>query len=143
LAEKRSNKNHLRKSARELLVKAVYQWIITDGNSDDLLYQYKQDPDYKKVDKKYFDDLFTSIIKDQEYLNNLINKNSSRDVRNIDMVGKAILFIGIEELKIKKDVPLRVVINEAIELAKKYGAEESYKFINAVLDKVNLREEKS
>ena len=59
MAEKRSNKNHLRKSARELLVKAVYQWIITDGNSDDLLYQYKQDPDYKKVDKKYFDDFFT------------------------------------------------------------------------------------
>ena len=139
LVQKSSNKTHSRSAARDLLVKAIYQWLIVDCSFDFLIDQFKNNPEYKDIDQEYFDDLLTSIIKDQDDLNSLISENASRDIRNIDFVGKAILFIGLEELKTKNDIPTKVIINEAIELAKKYGVEDSYKFINAVLDKVDLR----
>ncbi|MBI79914.1 MAG: transcription antitermination factor NusB [Pseudomonadota bacterium] len=139
LVQKGSRKTQSRSAARELLVKAIYQWLIANCTFDFLLDQFKADPEYKVVDQEYFDDLLDSIIKDQDNLNSLISENASRDIRNIDLVGKAILFIGLEELKIKNDIPTKVIINEAIELAKKYGVEDSYKFINAVLDKADLR----
>ena len=139
LVQKGSRKTQSRSAARELLVKAIYQWLIANCTFDFLLDQFKADPEYKVVDQEYFDDLLDSIMKDQDNLNSLISENASRDIRNIDLVGKAILFIGLEELKIKNDIPTKVIINEAIELAKKYGVEDSYKFINAVLDKADLR----
>jgi len=139
LVQKGSRKTQSRSAARELLVKAIYQWLIANCTFDFLLDQFKADPEYKAVDQEYFDDLLDSIMKDQDNLNSLISENASRDIRNIDLVGKAILFIGLEELKIKNDIPTKVIINEAIELAKKYGVEDSYKFINAVLDKADLR----
>ena len=109
LVQKGSRKTQSRSAARELLVKAIYQWLIANCTFDFLLDQFKADPEYKVVDQEYFDDLLDSIMKDQDNLNSLISENASRDIRNIDLVGKAILFIGLEELKIKNDIPLSLI----------------------------------
>ena len=75
------------------------------------------------------------VLDDVVALDELIERYATRGVDQLDAVGRAILLLGLAELKHRDDVPAKVVINEAVELAKRYGAAESFKFVNAVLDK--------
>ena len=75
------------------------------------------------------------IVDDAPALDALIARHAARGLDQLDAVGRAILLLGLAELKFRDDVPSKVVINEAVELAKRYGAAESFKFVNAVLDK--------
>jgi N utilization substance protein B len=75
------------------------------------------------------------VVADVAALDALIAKHAARSLEQLDAVGRAVLLLGLAELKYRDDVPQRVVINEAIELAKRYGATDSFKFVNAVLDK--------
>ena len=68
-------------------------------------------------------------------LDEFIARQAARGLENLDAVGRAILLLALAELKFRGDVPTKVVINEAVELAKRYGAAESYKFVNALLDR--------
>jgi transcription antitermination protein NusB len=74
-------------------------------------------------------------IENAPALDVIIAKYATRGIEQLDAVGRAILLLGLAELKFREDVPSKVVINEAVELAKRYGAAESFKFVNAVLDK--------
>ena len=77
------------------------------------------------------------MLDDVVALDELIERHAARGVGNLDAVGRAILLLGLAELKYRDDVPTKVVINEGVELAKRYGASESFKFVNAVLDKTS------
>jgi N utilization substance protein B len=123
--------------ARESLVKALYQWQIGGHNVAEISAQFAADDDFARCDRDFFGQLLPVIVHDAAALDVLIARQATRGLDHLDAVGRAILLLGLAELKFRDDVPSKVVINEAVELAKRYGATDSYKFVNAVLDKMS------
>ena len=121
--------------ARELLVKALYQWQLAGHSVAELSAQFAADEDFARCDRDFFGELLAVTIDDAPALDALIARHAARGIEQLDAVGRAILLLGLAELKFRDDVPSKVVINEAVELAKRYGAADSFKFVNAVLDK--------
>jgi transcription antitermination protein NusB len=121
--------------ARELLVKALYQWQIAGHAVAEISAQFAAHDDFARCDADFFGELLAVIVDDVAALDALIARQATRGLEQLDAVGRAILLLGLAELKFRHDVPSKVVINEAVELAKRYGATDSFKFVNAVLDK--------
>ena len=123
--------------ARELLVKALYQWQIAGHNVAEISAQFAAHDDFARCDRDFFAQLLARVVDDAAALDTLIARQAARGLDQLDAVGRAILLLGLAELKFRDDVPGKVVINEAVELAKRYGAADSYKFVNAMLDKTS------
>ena len=121
--------------ARELLVKALYQWQIAGHSVAEISAQFAAYEDFERSDRDFFGQLLAVTIEDAPALDVVIARQATRGIEQLDAVARAILLLGLAELKFRDDVPSKVVINEAVELAKRYGPAESYKFVNAVLDK--------
>jgi transcription antitermination protein NusB len=121
--------------ARELLVKALYQWQIAGHAPAEIIAQFGDEPDYERCDRAFFAELLPKVVADVAVLDALIARLATRGLEQLDAVGRAILLLGLAELKFRDDVPTKVIINEGVELAKSYGAVDSFKFVNAVLDK--------
>ena len=132
--ERGASARHL---ARELLVKALYQWQIAGHNVAELSAQFAAHDDFARCDRDFFGQLLAVVIDDVPALDAIIARQAARGLDQLDAVGRAILLLGLAELKFRDDVPSKVVINEAVELAKRYGATDSYKFVNALLDKTS------
>ena len=124
-----------RSRSRELALQALYQAQIAGHDKQELLRQFHERPDYAKVDQAYFDDVLSGICDGREGLERKIATFADRPLEQLDPVEKAILLIGHYELESRVDVPFRAVINEAVNLAKRFGAEDGHKYINAVLDR--------
>jgi transcription antitermination protein NusB len=124
-----------RQLSRELLVKALYQWQLAGHGVREITSQFEELADWAKCDRDYFAQLLAHVVADAPALDALIAKQATRSLEQLDAVGRAILLLGLAELKYRDDVPQKVVINEGVELAKRYGATDSFKFVNAVLDK--------
>ena len=124
-----------RQRARELLIKALYQWQLAGHGVAELTAQFGATPDFERCDSDYFGQLLPVVVDNVEALDKMIARHAVRAIEQLDAVGRAILLLGLAELKYREDVPTKVVINEAVELAKRYGAAESFRFVNAVLDK--------
>ncbi len=124
-----------RRRARQLIMQALYQWIISRMDPIDITLQFHED-NPGKIDWQYFDKIFPDIPKRSEFLNSTLVPHLDRDIGSLDPVETALLYLGAYELASRIDVPYRVVINECVELAKSYGATDSHKYINAVLDKL-------
>ena len=124
-----------RQRARELLIKALYQQQLTGHSVEELERQFAARPEFERCDRDYFTALLDAAVSDSAALDALIAGAAVRSLEQLDVVGRAILRLGLAELKFRPDVPTKVVINEAVELAKRYGAAESFRFVNAVLDK--------
>ena len=124
-----------RHRARALLVKALYQWQLAGHGYDELVAQYSALAEFSRIDQDYFRELLQIVLDQVEALDRVIAAYAVRGLDQLDAVGRAILLIALAELKQRPDVPTKVAINEAVELAKRYGATASFKFVNAVLDK--------
>ena len=124
-----------RSRARELAVQALYQQQITDHSSAELLAQFHERPDYAGVDQAYFDSVLGGVCDQRSELQELIAGIADRPIAQLDPVEMAILLLGFHELAEKPDVPFRVIINESVNLAKRFGAVDGHKYINAVLDR--------
>ena len=120
---------------RELLVKALYQWQLAGHSVAEISAQFAADEDFRRCDRDFFGHLLAVTIENSPALDAIIARQAARGIEQLDAVGRAILLLGLAELKFREDVPSKVVINEGVELAKRYGAADSYKFVNAVLDK--------
>jgi N utilization substance protein B len=131
----RDRATRARHLARELLVKALYQWQIAGHGVQELRSQFSANEDFERCDSDYFGELLKTIVGEAPALDALIVRYAARPIEQLDAVGRAVLWLGLAELKHREDVPTRVVINEAIELTKRYGTTDSHKFVNAVLDK--------
>lgn len=125
----------LRRKARELALQAVYSWQMTANKVEQIELSIATSNNMDKVDMGYFQELLRAVVKDTDELDIAIKPYLGRLPEELDLVEKAILRIATYELTARIDVPYKVVINEAIELAKSFGAEESHKFVNGVLDK--------
>ena len=124
-----------RRKARELALQAVYSWQMTGNPVHQIELAIATSNDMHKVDMSYFQELLRSVAKRADELDTKIKPYLGRLPEELDVVEKAVLRIATYELVERIDVPYKVVINEAIELAKSFGAEESHKFVNGVLDK--------
>jgi len=118
-----------------LLVKALYQWQLAGHSVAEISAQFAAHEDFERSDRDYFGELLAVTIENAPALDAVIAKQATRGLDQLDAVGRAILLLGLAELKFREDVPVKVVINEGVELAKRYGATDSFKFVNAVLDK--------
>ncbi|ENY73039.1 transcription antitermination factor NusB [Aeromonas diversa] len=125
-----------RRKARHFATQAIYQWQMTKDNVGDIEEQFKVEQDTKGVDLAYFRDLLFGVSLYCNDLDKVFSPFLSRPLEEVDLVDKAILRLATYELTRRDDVPPRVAINEAIELAKAFAAEDSHKFVNGVLDKV-------
>ena len=123
-----------RTRARELLVQALYQMQLAGHSSSELLEQFHLQAAYQRVDQEFFDEALPLICKSQSALESTIDELIDRPLDQLDPVERAVLLIGIFELQSRIDVPYRVVINEGVNLAKRFGALDGHKYINACLD---------
>jgi len=124
-----------RERARGLLIKALYQWQLAGHSLEELERQYAGLAEYSRIDQAYFRDLLGRVIGDVGNLDAEIAARADRGLDRLDAVGRAILLLALAELKFRNDVPVKVVINEAVKLAKRFGAADSYRFVNAVVDR--------
>ncbi|QJR82115.1 transcription antitermination factor NusB [Alteromonas pelagimontana] len=124
-----------RRKARELALQGVYSWQMSKNPIDQIELALATSNDMQKVDMVYFQSLLRGVAKNVSKLDAAIKPYLGRLPEELDPIEKAILRLAAFELTERMDVPYRVIINEAIELAKTYGAEESHKFINGSLDK--------
>ncbi len=125
-----------RHNARKAAVQALYQWDLTKQPKDEIESQFEQIHDLQNVDRKYLREVMREVPNAASELETAISPFIDRDFKSIDPVERAILLLGAYELTYKADVPTKVVINEMIELAKVFGADHSYKFVNGVMDKM-------
>lgn len=124
-----------RSRARDLIVQSLYQMQITGHDHAELTAQFHERPDYQRVDQAYFDEALQAICDDKESLEASIDEFADRPLSQLDPVERGILLLGFYELRSKPDVPFKVVINESVNLAKRFGAIDGHKYINALLDR--------
>lgn len=125
-----------RHHSREYAVQAMYQWQLSDSPIPDIEAQFLSEHITEELDLEYFQELIRNIPKHIEELDQLMVPYLNRSLNGLDPIELAILRIGIYELSKRPDIPYRVVINEALELTKKFGSIEGFKFVNGILDQV-------
>lgn len=123
-----------RRNARRYVVQAMYQWQLSDNPISQIESEFLTQHIKNDIDLDYFKELLHSIPEKVAALDERIRPFLSRALEELDPVELAILRISFYELLHRPDVPYRVVINEALELAKRFGSIEGYKFVNGVLD---------
>ena len=128
--------NWARRRSRKAAMQAVYQWQMTGVDLQPLEQEYRAAGALKKADETFFKELVRGVLLRCEELDALLAPLLDRKVEELDRVEAALLRLGAFELQHRIDVPYRVVIDEYVELAKGYGAEESFKYVNGVLDRL-------
>jgi N utilization substance protein B len=121
--------------SRERVVQALYQYMLSGGEVLQIEQQFLKQTEVK-FSKAFFSNLFINILKSRTALDELIAPTISREMEGLGSVEHAVLYLGAYELKNSIEVPYKVVINEALEVAKLYGAQGAYKLINSSLDQL-------
>jgi N utilization substance protein B len=124
-----------RGKSRRLAMQAIYQWQMTADDIDGIRLQFIEENDMNKVDHEYFDELLYGVTRQSSEIDAELEKHMHRKMSEVDPVERAIMRIACYEFTHRIDVPYRVVLNEAVVLTKKFCAENSHAFVNAVLDK--------
>ena len=128
-----------RHKARELALQGLYQWLLAEEHADEIRAHLAEFKGYDKADQKYLDLLLTGVIADAAELDAAFAPLIDRPVGELSPVERSVLLIGAYELAHVPGVPYKVVINEAVELAKSYGGTDGHKYVNGVLDKLAAR----
>jgi len=121
------------------VVQALYQWQLGGSDLAEPDLEFLIAGDGKQLDREYFRELLAEIRSHEVELDDMIRPYVDRPLNEVDPVERAILRLGACELAYHLEVPFRVVINEAVELAKVFGAEHGHKFVNGILDKLAAR----
>ncbi|MBV6415541.1 MAG: Transcription antitermination protein NusB [Steroidobacteraceae bacterium] len=121
--------------ARRLALQALYRWQVNAGPWQDLLLEFAAADDMPKADREYFDALVRAVAADGARWDAALVPYIDRAPSELDPVEHAVLLIGLYELSARPDVPYRVVINEGVGLARRFGATDGHKYVNAVLDR--------
>jgi N utilization substance protein B len=124
-----------RSIARKLAMQALYQWQLTQQSAAEIKQQFLESEESAGVDREHFEELLGKTIAQHDQLEAALAPFLDRPLDQLDPVETAILLIGMYELRERLDIPYRVVINEAVDLCKRFGATEAHKYVNAVLDR--------
>jgi N utilization substance protein B len=128
-----------RHAARQAAVQALYQWDLTEQDPGDIEAHFIQQHDLEGTDRGYFHTLICEVPLYRQEIQANLQPCLDREFDSIDPVERVILRIGAYELEYQHDIPVKVIINEAVELAKTFGADHGYKFVNGVLDRLAER----
>ena len=120
-------------------MQALYQWDLSGSNLSEIEVQFLEDEDFSKADKDYFHELLHEVPAKLDEVEAAFSSYLDRPLKEIDPVERAVLRMATYELMTRIDVPYRVIINESVNLTKKFGAEQAYKYINGVLDQTARR----
>ncbi|MCG6885967.1 MAG: transcription antitermination factor NusB [Proteobacteria bacterium] len=129
-------KINARTRARRLAVQGLYEWQVSGNAPGDIEKQYLVEKELHNVDIPYFRELLIQVPKHQAALDEAIAPLLSRKMAEVDPVEQAVLRVGVYELVHHPDIPYRVVINESVELAKLFGAEQGHRFVNGIMDRL-------
>jgi N utilization substance protein B len=124
-----------RSVARKLALQALYRWQLNECPWQDLIQEFGDAEDMPRADREYFRELIEGVWRTREALDAQLSGWLDRAPALLDPVEHAVLLIGVYELRDRQDVPYRVAINEAVTLAKRFGATDGHKYVNAVLDR--------
>jgi transcription antitermination protein NusB len=124
-----------RSVARKLALQALYRWQLNECPWQDLVAEFADAEDMPRADREYFRTLVEGVIRERAQLEARLGAWCDRAPRLLDPIERAILLIGLYELGFEPQVPYRAAINEAVGLAKRFGATDGHKFVNAVLDR--------
>lgn len=124
-----------RRKARHYGMQALYQWYMAEAPLADIEAEFRADYDFANVDLDYFQALLHGVPAEVDTLEAIFAPLLDRELDDLDPIERTLLRMGAFELKERIDVPYKVVINEAVALAKKFGATDGHKYINGVLDK--------
>lgn len=125
-----------RSRARRRALQALYAWQMSGSVMNAVIDQFRHEQDMEVADLEYFEDLLRGVEKNLDTLDEALKPYIDRDVAQIDPVERAALRLAAYELKYRPDVPYRVIINEAIEVTKRFGADHGHSYVNGVLDKL-------
>ncbi|WNC71320.1 transcription antitermination factor NusB [Thalassotalea psychrophila] len=125
-----------RRKAREIAVQAIYSWQLSQNDISEIEANFIADNAKRRFEAAYFSQLLRGVATHVGEIDDAIRPLVDRPLEDVDQIEKAILRVGVFELRDCKEVPYKVVINEAIELAKAFATDDSHKFVNGVLDKV-------
>jgi len=123
-----------RSRARRRALQAVYAWQMSGSSARDVIAQFAHEQAKEQADLEYFEDLVRGVETNVESLDEALKPFLDRDIEQVDAIERAALRIAAYELRLRPDVPYRVVINEAIESVKRFGAEHGHTYVNGVLD---------
>ena len=132
------NVGQARRRARQAAVQAIYQWQIAQQNIGDIINQFREEHSGSNTDMEYFERLISGITQNASEIDELYKPHVTRHLDDLGPIERAILRLATYELKYVIDIPYRIVINEAIDLGKRFGADKSHRFINGVVDKVAI-----
>ncbi len=130
------SRSQTRTRARQCAVQGLYQWQVTGQDAGEIDEQFLAEQDMAEVELEYFRELLHQVPRHPDELDGHLRGLLDRALERVDPVERAILRLGTYELRYRPDVPVRVVINEAVNLAKRFGAVHGHKYVNSVLDKV-------
>ena len=125
-----------RRRSRELATQGLYQWLLSGASSAEIDAQMRTVQGFDKADVEHFDALLRGVIREADALTVQIEPCLDRPVVELSPVERAVLLVATYEFTHHVEIPYRVVINEAVELAKTFGGVDGYKYVNGVLDKV-------
>ena len=132
-----SAKPSQRRKARRYAVQALYHWQLTQAEPQDVIDYMLPDINTNKTDMDYFEELVKGIQQHKETIDSALTPALDRDLESVDPIERAILRMAVYELQHHPEIPYRVIVNEAIEQAKTFGAEDGHKYINGVLHKTS------
>ncbi|NPT37878.1 transcription antitermination factor NusB [Paraburkholderia xenovorans] len=128
-----------RRRSRELATQGLYQWLLSGSPGGEIDAQLRGAQGFDKADHEHLDAVLHGVIRDSEALSAAIAPCLDRPIEQLSPVERAVLLVAAFELKNHLDIPYRVVINEAVELAKTFGGADGYKYVNGVLDKLSAQ----
>lgn len=131
-----TSKNVTRHNARRYAIQALYQWFFNETRSEELIRQFTDEAEHHDVDMVYFKELVTGTVQHIAIIDELMRTHLDRQLKTLNPVELSVLRLAIYELLHCKDIPYKVIINEALELTKEFGAQEGHKYVNAVLDAI-------
>lgn len=131
----RSKSFEARSRARRRALQALYQWAITGQEASDILRQFRAVQDMTGVDEAYFEQLLRGVVAGQEGLDEGLQPFLDRPMGQVDVMERTVLRIGAYELLNCPELPYRVVLDECVDLAHRFGSEQGHSYVNAVLDR--------
>lgn len=134
--EKKLSFPERRRQARQTVMQALYQWEIAKSDVVSIENQFESHEHFQTVDAAYFKEILHGVVLEIDNIDQYIKRYIDRDIKELDPVELTVTRVAVYEFLKRPDVPYKVILNEALESAKKFGAQEGHKFINGVLDKI-------
>ena len=135
VARKKPAPKSARRRSRELALQGLYQWLVGGADTAEIEAHMREQEGFDKCDREHFDALLHGCIDGAAALDAVLARHTDRKTAQLSPIEHGALLIGVYEMKFCLDVPYRVAINEAVELAKAFGGTDGHKFVNGVLDK--------